>query len=580
MTGELAYNDENYFTNGTEVFKVIGENIGKPISKINGKTPFEFIQNFGDNFFNLKNKQANYAFKTHQYVSPFLIYFPFDEDEIKIKVEYENGSKFETEFAIAQIVNSPKELNDNKLNYFFEDINVENEFIQYIENHFLKNNYGSPKSLNELLFDFEKNKKIKNNLIYNNEKKIEFNYENILSEKDSNIKWDYEYNTGSSTTFQCRVDNENNLNVIHMPTFDFSNKDLIIRLIKNCIELFDSNKYNIVVILNFNGGGIELVAQTMVEYIQPHIPSRFYNTFRHGEYLSKYYNNDNFADHSIVETCEVPTKKYVKENIISIDYGEGVINNVSFPFRRFGQYREEFNEEKKNLTNKRKPNEILIFTDGYSASSASLFTKSLQNEGGAIIVGYNGNPVSSEIFDGSQHFSSVFHLEDLNALEPDLMDKMRSEGIYFSQICRTSNFFDYREYKVPEEFNVMEVDTVADIYEAYSEEKNYNIFMKKANEIFEEYKTKCNKKNKRLTLFDDKCSFKDDKVAHGGHPCNEEGTWDLTKCQKVYCDEGYLMDYKENKCIKDPCLKQENNFGKNIQISGIFFLLISLILIL
>ena len=209
------------------------------------------------------------------------------------------------------------------------------------------------------------------------------------------------------------MDVKNQLNVFHIPTFDYKNLTLVIQIIKNCIELFDKNEFKIVVILDFNGGGIEDVSHTLLEFIQPYITPRFYSTFRKAEYLGKYYDI-NFEDNSIVDTCKIPDKKYVTDNTIHIDYGEGVINNVTNIFRRFGKNREEFNNEKKSLKNKRKPTEILVFTDGYSASAASLFTKTLQNYGGAITVGYNGNPVSDDIFDGSQHFSNVFYSNELN----------------------------------------------------------------------------------------------------------------------------------------------------------------------
>ena len=365
-----------------------------------------------------------------------------------------------------------------------------------------------------------------------------------------------------------------------MPTFQFDNDTLIIQLIKKCVELFDTNNYKIVLILNQNGGGIELVSQSLVEYIQPYITSRFYSTFRKGEYLDKYYDF-NFEDHSIVETCKVPDKKYVLDNTNTVDY-DGVINKVTYSLRRFGQYRKEFNEEKKILKNKRKPTDILIFTDGYSASSASLFTKSLQNEGGAIIVGFNGNPLDNSIFDGSQHFSSVFHYSELVKLEPELMDKMENEGIYFTQICRTSNFFDYRDYKYPEEYCIKEVDVVSNIYESFDQDVNYDLFMHKANEIFNQYENnKCNYKNKKLAKLDDKCSFSDDKLAHGGHPCDDNGNFDLNKCIKVYCDEGYLLDYKENKCVEDPCLEhKKEDFSSNIKVNQFLFVLLSLITLL
>ena len=580
MTAELAYNDESYFKNGTEVFEVIERNKDVSILSINGQSPFDFMQNFGNKFFNLKNPHATYAFKTHNYLAPFIIYFPFDENEINFKVEYSNGDFFETELAIAEIV---KDLNDDNLFYFFNDMKIENEFMNYFKSNFENNEYGVPKSLYELLLDFEKTKGINqnninsNNLIYRN--KQEFNYENVLNEDEPKITWDIEYVPGNPKYFQCRVDKENELNVIHLPTFSYKNETLIIQLIKNCIGLFDQNNYKIVVILNFNGGGVEVVSQTLIEYIQPHIPSLFYNTLKKGEYLDKYYDN-NFKDDSIVETCKIPDKKYVLDNTISIDYGKGVINNVTSVFRRFGQHREEFDKQKKLIKNKRKPNEIIIFTDGYSASAASLFTKSFQNEGGAIVVGYNGNPLSTDIFDGSQHFSSVFHYSDLYELDKDLMEKMEDEGVYFSQICRTSNFFDYRDYKVPEEFGIKEVDVVSNIYEAFDQDVNYDIFMKKAKEIFGEYNNQCNRNNKRLTMFDDKCSFDDDKKAHGGHPCNDEGNWDLNECVKVYCDEGYLLDFKENKCVKDPCVSQKDDYSLNIKMNHILFGLLFLCLIL
>ena len=580
MTAELAYNDETYFKNGTEVFEVIERNKDVSILSINGQSPFDFMQNFGNKFFNLKNPHATYAFKTHNYLAPFIIYFPFDENEINFKVEYSNGDFFETELAIAEIVN---DLNDDNLFYFFNDMKIENEFMNYFKSNFENNEYGVPKSLYELLLDFEKTKGINqnninsNNLIYRD--KQEFNYENVLNEDEPNITWDIEYVPGNPKYFQCRVDKENELNVIHLPTFSYKNETLIIQLIKDCIGLFDQNNYKIVVILNFNGGGVEVVSQTLIEYIQPHIPSLFCNTLRKGEYLDKYYDN-NFKDDSIVETCKIPDKKYVLDHTISIDYGKGVINNVTSVFRRFGQHREEFDKQKKLIKNKRKPNEIIIFTDGYSASAASLFTKSFQNEGGAIVVGYNGNPLSTDIFDGSQHFSSVFHYSDLYELDKDLMEKMEDEGVYFSQICRTSNFFDYRDYKVPEEFGIKEVDVVSNIYEAFDQDVNYDIFMKKAKEIFGEYNNQCNRNNKRLTMFDDKCSFDDDKKAHGGHPCNDEGNWDLNECIKVYCDEGYLLDFKENKCVKDPCVSQKEDFSLNIKMNHILFGLLFLCLIL
>ena len=40
----------------------------------------------------------------------------------------------------------------------------------------------------------------------------------------------------------------------------------------------------------------------------------------------------------------------------------------------------------------KKPTEIIIYTDGFSFSATSTFIKSLYHFGGAITVGYNGDP--------------------------------------------------------------------------------------------------------------------------------------------------------------------------------------------
>ena len=553
-TGEMAFSKE-YFKNGEEISNIIIKNKDEPIMTINGKTPFEFIQTFGNPFMQLKNEHATYTFKLHQYLSPFLGYFPLDSDDISnFRVIYKNGEYFETDLAIAEIVNNNEVKNNFK---FFANENNEKEFLNYIEKK-VEDNYGVPKSLNEIINDFEyytKNPNM-NNLL---NKINNFNFENILSESETTeLNWDYEIIQGEDHIFQCRVDEINQVNVYHLKSFDYRDLDKAFDILKNCVNLFSKNNYNIIVILNYNGGGSELFSQTMVEYLQPFISSRFYSTFKQGEYLRKYYDI-NFNDHSIRETCKIPDKEYLFERKISIDYGNNIINNVTFPFTRFGQHRNKFNTEKKSIKNKRKPTEILIFTDSYSASAASLFCKSLQYEGGAIVVGYNGNPKSDQVFDSSQHFSTIINWNDLKIIEPEVTNKLSELGITFSQICITNNHLNYNNVKVPEEFNVMGVDYKSNIYESYNEKNNYDLFIKEGKKILEKFKTECNIKNNKLVLFNDTCKFENDKYAHGGYGCGENGKWDEKKCVPIYCDEGYFFDNYLNKCVKDPCLEAKNN---------------------
>ena len=61
----------------------------------------------------------------------------------------------------------------------------------------------------------------------------------------------------------------------------------------------------------------------------------------------------------------------------------------------------------------KKSTDILIYTDSFCFSAGSGFIKAFQNTGGAIIVGFKGNPkISKDEFDASQSSSSVAEFRD------------------------------------------------------------------------------------------------------------------------------------------------------------------------
>ena len=68
--------------------------------------------------------------------------------------------------------------------------------------------------------------------------------------------------------------------------------------------------------------------------------------------------------------------------------------------------RNEIYNFRKKAKNIRKPTEIIIFTDGFAYSATSNFIKETQLRGGAIIVGFDGNP-NLKKFDASQSPSTV-----------------------------------------------------------------------------------------------------------------------------------------------------------------------------
>ena len=119
----------------------------------------------------------------------------------------------------------------------------------------------------------------------------------------------------------------------------------------------------------------------------------------------------------------------------------------------------------------------------------------------------------------------------------------------------------------------MPVDEVTNIYESFDENINYDLFVNKGKQILEKYKTQCNINNTKLILFKDNCKFKNDKYAHGGYGCGKDGKWDEKKCVPIYCDDGYFFDNVQNKCIKDPCLKDNNSTINHIKFIFLLFIL-------
>ena len=134
--------------------------------------------------------------------------------------------------------------------------------------------------------------------------------------------------------------------------------------------------------------------------------------------------------------------------------------------------------------------------------------------------------------------------------------------------------------EIPLEFQIHEIDERFEFYQKYTDDY-YNDFLEEAHYIFEKYKTECNPKNKKLIFITDECTF-DDSIMHGGYQCGNDGKWNKT-CVPSYCDNGYVLDRKTNKCIEEICLIKQKNYEKGTAIfiaSMVFFGLFLITLIL
>ena len=204
--------------------------------------------------------------------------------------------------------------------------------------------------------------------------------------------------------------------------------------------------------------------------------------------------------------------------------------------------------EKKILKNKRKPTDILIYTDGNTRSFSSLLIKSLQYYGGGIVVGYFGIPNKTDIpFDSAQSTSELIPQEQFLLKSQGYKELYEKYNISI-EMPDTPYFYGDFYFKNPLEYSVTPIDERVEIYQDFNYE-TYQVFIDEAKKILEKYKTKCNPKNKKLVFVTYECDNKFEyNDTHGVYECGDDGKW-TKKCIPSYCDDGYVFSYTRNKCV-------------------------------
>ena len=379
----------------------------------------------------------------------------------------------------------------------------------------------------------------------------------ILLEENNinNIVWDLETSDGK---LKCRVDKENKYNIFFQTSFRFESDYEAMEVMIDCSELFYSNDYKIIGIENHNTGGTALLYQFWHQLLQQKTLDKTFFSLIYNEkafeFFKKINKHENLAD---IETCKffgsLAELGYKNDDYgYSTEFENNILHNRTNTFEFLDRYTKKILEKfrKKNFENKKflkKPTDILIYTDSFCFSSGSGLIKAFQNTGGAIIVGFNGNPkLGINEFDGSQSISAVQKFEDKEYYNS------QSLGYEIIGITYAESFDDSYQNPnpIPREYTIDLVDERVPIYSAYSDDL-YNDFISKAKDIFEKYETKCSKNNPRLLLDDENCIFNDKRK--GGHPCGDDEKWDMSKCEAYYCELGYYYDQFKKQCVLDIC---------------------------
>ena len=512
----------------------------KPIKSINGMNPLEYIQKFNNNFRNIKSPQGQFVFNMNKIQGFSILVFPLDSTSLtNIHIVYEDDSELIYNYRV----------------------------LYCYDNYQLGEYFSVPKNPNYFFYEFLKPKQNFYHILNGNEKE--------------KIDWKLTYDNGD---LKCTVDDNNKVNVIYQNTFFPSNLEESIIFFDECFSSFDNNYYPIIIIEDFNRGGYGRLADLLISYINLNKTSIVYSSYRYNEQTQNYVSK--FYAHKPLGNCEIKYGTYFFNNIIKEDnYGETpdgkkLIHKRTEMFDSFIIDDNIFYNIRENTKYIRNPHEIIIFTDGFSFSATSSFIKHIQLEGGAIIVGYNGNP-NLESFDASQSPTSVHRT---NIKKDPLSKEIEELGftLSYSIIEEFSELENGNKTSIPLEYIINEIDERIQIYYGY-DDSVYQNFINEALKIFNKYKTRCNPKNKKLLFISEKCVFPDN-LMHGGFECDDRGFWSQ-KCVPSYCDNGYTLDKINNKCVRNKCIKRNElyEYFRDISIVDglkIFFCLLQICFII
>ena len=467
----ITYNEQFIKIFEQKVADEIKENLDSAIVSINDKDPFDFIANFGGNIESSKNPHGTVSRKFNNHNGQTLSSYPIGEEDLNMIINFKNGKKLNITYAL-----------------------VSNNEIQDFNNTIIKQVEGT----------VEQKK-------YN-------------AEEVKEIGWD---EGNDSDSFKCKVDNQNQVNIIYSKNLD-SNTDF-----NKCINLIDNNNYPIIFIFG--------------KYEKS-------DAFKDSNRLNT--NSINIPKLLIESISPLKSVKYYKANRIHqmslekipVNFGENIINYLSEPIDIGYEHNEEIIKRKNSLKNKRKPTDILIYTDGSLLSMSSLFMKIFQYYGAGIVAGYFGNPNKKNIpFDSAQS-SSIYMKQKIFLLASPRGYKELSERYNTKiEVPEAQFFYADADLNKPLEYSVTPVDEIVDLFQ-YLKGSTYQSFVDEAKRIFEKYKTQCNPYNKRLVFVTDECNNKfENGYTHGGFECGDDGKW-TNKCVPSYCDAGYVFNYKTYKC--------------------------------
>ncbi|ELP85932.1 hypothetical protein EIN_135160 [Entamoeba invadens IP1] len=512
------------------------ENEKVEVEEIDGQTPFQYIRTFAEMFAGMKNEHAKFTYAKEMFGMFMMSYAPLTKEylETPITVKYKNGVNISVNYQMMNLGGSIRATDNNKKTSKQLQIAQMKEFI---------------------------------------DKKRRTAGAKIITAKDlfesSEVRKKRSVKETVSESINCQIldiDNEkvNVLKISSFSTDEVAEIRYYISAIKSCFEKFDENNGTIGVILPLNGGGYLDLESIIEKALSNDVDVNNYGSVRLSDNTVLAFQNgfnDLFVD---TETC----KNCYNSSTIGSFYTEPVTVNYGDVkhMRSKTEIIKTSTLDKLLTKNPRKPTEIVLMSDAFCYSACSLLTKGLQEKGGAIVVGYFGDPEGKLIdHDVGQSPTAIATFDEV--LPKAEKDKMTEMGIsmQFGFVETYKYNYNYSE-EVPREYLIDVVDE--QIFLGSYGVTRVNEFARTIKSVAEKYRTQCNKDNKKLVLRSELCDSKMTvEHAHGGYVCGDDGRWSEV-CVPTYCDENYYFDFFNQKCVRDVCQAESHSSSQPSQSSS------------
>jgi len=541
----------------------------------------EFIASFRDAHFSLVLKHPENE-DYYNVFSPVKGYLPFQweggiEDGVKVAYVYNPHPSFLTDEAMAAIseydgqglyVKTIDGVNayDFLANFFGKYDEMKTPQASLAHTRYLQQNGFSVLQYPiDNLFD-------NHTLLYSNGATVVFQYgfknweaprrvtHGINSKKVVDVLKNFRKSLVKKAQSKIFCDSSNTMNHIRINSFNYEGTAAteFIQELTECVKSFDENENPISIILPHNSGGsFETMIATQI-MLMPSSDFRVIGAMRktdktkHVAADSDFLRNFKFGNYS--NSCDAFGTKSDIESFWQKTVTDDLGNSVSHERTDFisASFKDLINNVLQHALQKpRKPTDIIVATDGYCAATCAFFVDNVIRSGSAIVAGFGPTHIGDDSVAAAQCPSLYINPADYFSE----VSNNAEYGIYFNTSIVESYDSSNLNNKIPGDYKFLSIDKHTGFPWDFdgSDSTTIGSFNYYLDQTHEAFKTTCNPANKRLLLVTDECTLDKRHATSFGYACGSNGEWDKTSCKVASCEQGYVVDFDNNRCVPNTC---------------------------